>query len=105
MPTTQEWQELLDEEPTNELIRFSLAKSLFDEKKFSEALKHFEYLVTHQDDFALAWSFLARCHLEAGDEVKAREAAEKGLALALSQKHEVPEMEARAVLDELDSEF
>jgi predicted Zn-dependent protease len=105
MPTTQEWKELFDEEPDNELLRFSLAKSYFDDKNFADSLEHFEYLVTHQEDFALAWSFLARCHLELGDEGKAREAAEKGLELALKQKHEVPEMEARAVLDELDSEF
>jgi predicted Zn-dependent protease len=105
MPTIAEWQGLLDEEPDNELIRFSLARQLLEEKRFAEAVPHFERLVKDQPDYALAWAFLARARLQAGDREGARAACEQGLPHALAQRHETPEDEIRAVLDELDSEF
>ena len=100
-----EWLEIYHEDPTNELVCFSAAKALIDEKRSREAMPLLEQVVKLTPDFALAFGMLGRVYLLVGDREKARVAAEKGLELSLAQKHEVPEMEARAVLDELDLEF
>lgn len=103
--SSQRWRDLLNEEPDNELVRFSLAKALIEEKRFGDALEHLSEIIKVQPDFALAFGMLGRCYLAVGKKDQARQMAEQGLALSLEQKHEVPEMEARAVLEELDSEF
>ncbi len=103
--SSDRWLPLLEEDPDNELVRISLAKDLVEEGRFAQARPHFERLVADQPDFALAWAYLARCCLQMGDREAARAACDRGLPLALAQKHEVPETEIRAVLDEMDSEF
>ncbi len=103
--SSEKWKHLLFEDPENELVRFSLAKALMDEKKWNEAKVEFEELVKIKKDYALAWAFLARCRLESGDRSGAKTAAEIGLPIARAQKHEVPTDEILAVLEELDSEF
>jgi len=103
--SSEKWRLLLDDEPGNELLRFTYAKALMDEGNFLEAATQFERLVFDQPDYALGWAFLARCRLNAGDKEGARKAAESGLPIALAQKHEVPELEILSVLDEINSEF
>lgn len=105
MRSSKDWQALLEDEPDNELILFSLGKAYLDEKNFPQAEKAFQSLTDKFPDYALAWSYLARCKLQNGDREGARAACEKGLPVARAQKHETPEMEIQAVLDELDSEF
>jgi predicted Zn-dependent protease len=103
--SSDKWKNLLTDDPENELVRFSLAKALMDEKKWKEAGREFESLVHLKKDYALAWAFLARCRLESGDRDGARTAAEMGLPIARAQKHEIPTDELLAVLEELESEF
>ncbi len=103
--TIDEWKLLLDEDPSNELVRFSYAKCLLDEKRWAEASTQFQTLVDEQPDYALAWAFLARSLYEQNRHEEARHACEKGLPHARAQKHQVPEDEILAVLDGLDSEF
>ncbi len=102
---SSEWKTLLDDEPDNELLRFSFAKALMDERAWLEAARHFRTLVEQTPDYVIAWAFLARCLLEAGDREGARAAAETGMPLALKFNHEVPIEELEAVLEELNSEF
>ena len=105
MPTVADWKAILEDEPDNELVRFTYAKALIDESRFQEAEPEFARLVRENPDYALAWAFLARCRLQIGDRDGARQACERGLPVTRAQKHEVPEAEMLAVLDELDSEF
>jgi len=105
MSSADEWLSVYQDDPSNELVCFTAAKALCDEKRLGEALPLLENVVKMQQDFALAYGMLGRVYLNLGRRDDARVAAEKGLELSLAQKHEVPEMEARAVLDELDSEF
>jgi predicted Zn-dependent protease len=100
-----EWKTLLDEEPDNELVRFSYAKALMDEKSWPLAIREFERLVAADADYAIAWAFLARCALNAGERDKARAAAERGMPAARKLGHDVPIEELESVLEELDSEF
>ena len=103
--TADEWRDILADDPGNELVRFSMAKELTAEKRWTEAASEFAELVARKPDFALAWSFLARARLAAGDRDGARRACAEGMPVALKQRHEVPTDELQAVLDELDSEF
>lgn len=102
---SEDWQALLTDEPDNELVRFSLAKALMDEKEWLRAIPEFERLVADNPDYAIAWAFLARCALNAGDRAKARAACEKGWGPARRLNHEVPIEELEAVERELDAEF
>ncbi len=103
--TSAEWREHLKEDPSNELVHFSFAKALMDEKKWSEAAHEFEILTENNLDYAIAWAFLARCHLRAGNREAAREACQKGLPAARKLNHEIPIEEIESVLEELDSDF
>jgi predicted Zn-dependent protease len=102
---SDDWKALLEDEPANELLRFSLAKALLDERRWSEAVPHFRILIEDKPDYAIAWGFLARALLEAGDRDGARVACEKGLPVARAFNHDVPIEEIEAVLEELDGDF
>ena len=102
---SSEWRALLEDEPDNELLRFSFAKALLDERAFALAASEFQRLVKATPDYVIAWAFLARALLESGDREGARSAAQTGMPLALKFNHEVPIEELEAVLEELDSEF
>lgn len=102
---SSEWKALLEDEPDNELLRFSFAKALMDERSFVSAAAEFRKLIDQTPDYVIAWAFLARSLLESGDKDGARAAATTGLPLALKFNHEVPIEEIEAVLEELDSEF
>ena len=103
--SSDKWRRLLTDDPSNELVRFSLAKALLDEGRNGEAVGHFDILVKEKPDYALAWAFLARARLMTGDKDGARRACEQGLPVARAQKHEVPTDEILAVLEELESDF
>ncbi len=102
---SSDWRELLAGDPNNELVLFSLAKALFDEKSYAEARDGFLKLTQSYPEYALAWAYLARAEMAVGNREGAREACERGMPIALKQKHETPQMEIQAVLDDLDSEF
>lgn len=102
---SSEWKALLDDEPDNELLRFSFAKALMDERSFALAAGEFRKLIDENREYVIAWAFLARSLLESGDKDGARAAASTGMPLALKFNHEVPIEELEAVLEELDSEF
>jgi len=105
MSDSQKWKLLLEEDDTNELVVFSLAKALLDEKEFAEAERFLEKLTVLEPEHALGWAMLARCRLQLGKREAARAAVEAGMPIALRQRHETPELELRSVLDELDGEF
>ncbi|MBS1984841.1 MAG: hypothetical protein JST16_11790 [Bdellovibrionales bacterium] len=102
---SDEWKLLLADEPDNELVRFSFAKALMDEKSWLPAAEQFEILVAQNPDYAIAWAFLARCLLNAGERERARDACDLGMPAAKRLNHEVPIEEIESVLEELDSEF
>ena len=102
---SEEWKVLLDDEPDNELVHFSYAKALMDERQWLPAATEFQKLLELDPEYIIAWAFQARCYLEAGEHDKARYAAEKGLPLARAFNHEVPIEEIESILEELDSEF
>jgi predicted Zn-dependent protease len=105
MSDSDRWWPLLEEDPDNELIRFSYAKALYDEKKWALAVPHFTKLVEADPEYALAWAFLARAAFEAGDRERARKACQDGYPIAKKQCHEIPLDEIESVLRDLESDF
>ena len=102
---SQEWKVLLDDEPDNDLLHFSYAKALMDERVWGPAAIEFQKLVEQKPDYVIAWAFLARSLLEGGDLEGARKAVDTGMPLARAFNHDVPIEELESVLEELDSDF
>jgi predicted Zn-dependent protease len=105
MAESDKWKVLLEEDPNDELLLFTYAKALYDEKKWSSAALVFQKLVTQKPDYALAWAFLARALLESGDRAGAEQACQAGLPVARKQCHEIPLEAIESVLEDLKSDF
>lgn len=99
------WKELLVDDPENELVHFSYAKALMDEKQWKEAASEFSILTKNNSEYAIAWAFLARCLLRSGDKLGAKSACDLGMPAARKLNHEIPIEELEAVMEELESEF
>ncbi len=105
MSDSNKWKAILETDPDDELLLFTYAKALYDEKSWAEAALIFRKLVTQKNDYALAWAFLARSLFESGDRKAAEEACQAGLPVARKQCHEIPLDEIESVLSDLKSEF
>ena len=106
MDSISRYQTLLDDQPENELLHFSLAKALFDARRVPEAALHFRRALEVKPDWMVVAILLAQCALKMGDKTLARQYYEYALPLAIGQKHEGPELEIRealAVLEEMDA--
>jgi len=97
------YEALVAAQPDNELLRFSLAKALYDAGRPDEAAEHFRAALALRADWMLVAMFLAKIALNGGDRAKAREYYTYALPLAIEQKHGDPEAEIRAALEELNT--
>lgn len=84
------YQQLLAENPNNELARFSLGKALFDRGHYAEAREHFAAAVALKPDWMAAQILLGRCALHLGDKAAARPILERARDLARQQGHVGP---------------
>lgn len=92
------FQSKVDTDPTNPLLRFSLGQALFTEERFADARPHLLFCCEHRADWMLPRILLGKALLRDGDSAAARVWLEDALALAVSQHHEGPEAEVRALL-------
>lgn len=88
--------------PGNELVRFSLAKALFDRGAFAEAIPHFEKALEKRADWMVVTILLGRSQLAMGDKAAARANFERARQLAIEQHHEGPLAELDQLLSELN---
>jgi Flp pilus assembly protein TadD len=103
--TLSRYQILLDGQPANELLHFSVGRSLFKAGRFPEAEIHLLRALTLKPKWMVAAMLLAQCASKRNDLVRARHFYELALPLAVSEKHEGPEQEIRealAVLREME---
>ena len=84
------------------MVRFSLAKALFDRGDFAEAIPHFRAALEKRADWMVVTILLGRCQLALGDKVAARESFERARQLAIEQHHEGPLAELDQLLSELN---
>ncbi len=96
-----QFQGLVDQQPDNELFRFSLAQALAAEGRVAESLPHYEYCVRKKPDWMMARILLGKALLQLERRADAKPLLEAALALAIEQHHEDPERELRGLLADL----
>ena len=98
------YQALIEAQPDNELLQFSLGKALFDAERFGEAETHLRLALEKKADWMVAAMLLAQCAVRRDDLPLAKQYYEYALPLAISQRHEGPEAEIRQSLSVLNGE-
>ena len=85
-------------QPSNALFRFSLAQALAAEGRTAEAVPHYAHCVASRADWMMPRILLGKILLQLGRGAEARPLLEEALHLAITQQHEDPERELRALL-------
>ena len=93
---------MVAEDDTNELAVFSLGQALFEAGDFAAAEPWFARAAHLQDDLMMAWLRRAECLVRLGRADEARPCAERGLHLAVAQKHDGPLADAEELLEEIE---
>lgn len=86
------------EQPDNPLFRFSLGQALYQENRPAEAVEHLRLAAASRADWMTPRILLGKALAAGGETAAARETLEEALNLAVSQGHEDPEAELRALL-------
>ncbi len=89
---------LVQSDPANPLFRFSLGQSLLQEGNAQGASVHLEKAVIAKADWMMPKILLGKCYLALGQKERARIVLQEALHCAVSQGHEDPEAELRALL-------
>ena len=95
------WQKLVEQQPNNELARFSLGKAFFDLGQFAVAKEQFQIALTRKPDWMVSQILIGKCEQALGDKAAAKAAFERALQLAIAQHHEGPQAELEELLREL----
>lgn len=98
---SQQFAALVAAQPANELFRFSLAQSLLAEGRPSDAVEHLQLCAGQKADWMMPRILLGQTLLGLGRRAEARPWLEQALQLAITQEHDDPARELRAVLAEL----
>jgi len=92
---------LVEQQPENELFRFSLAQALLAENRPEDAIVHLQFCASKKADWMMPRILLGKALLGLGRRPEARTSLEAALTLAVAQDHEDPERELRALLAEI----
>ncbi len=95
------WQKLVEQQPNNELARFSLGKAWFDLGECAAAKEQFQIALAKKPDWMVAQILIGKCELSLGNNAAAKSAFERALELAIAQHHEGPQAEMEVLLAEL----
>ncbi len=91
----------LSASPENDLFRFSLAQSLFENGEFDEAITLFLECLEKKPDWMLAALFLGKAFIEKENFQEAARFLNLTIKTGLSQNHEGPVDEARQLLSSI----
>ena len=89
---------MFERAPDNELFRFSLAQALLAEDRGADALEHLEACARKKSDWMMPRIMLGKTLLALGRRTDAKPWLEDALQLAVSQDHQDPEAELKALL-------
>ena len=73
---------LLEKDPNNAMILFSLGTELFKEGRYEEARGLLARAVENKPDYSVAYRMLGRAHYELAENAEARRVFEKGREVA-----------------------
>jgi thioredoxin-like negative regulator of GroEL len=92
------FQTLVDQNPENEMFRFSLGQALVQEERPGDAIPHLQVCVDRKPDWMMPRILLGKSLLAVNRRSEARPVLVAALELAVQQNHETPEEELRALL-------
>ena len=78
----QMFRELLERDPDNPMILYSLGSELFKEGEYAEARDHLRRAVENKPDYSVAYRTLGRAHFELGENAEARRVFADGREVA-----------------------
>ncbi len=73
---------LLERDPENPMVLYSLGSELFKEERYEEARDHLRKAVENKPDYSVAYRTLGRSLFELGDDEEALRIFEKGRGIA-----------------------
>ncbi len=76
------FHKLLERDPENPMILYSLGSELFKEKKYSEAREYLARAVRNKPDYSVAYRTLGRTLYELGEDAEARRVFDEGREVA-----------------------
>ena len=76
------FRKLLEKDPDNPMILFSLGNELFKEGRYPEAREHLAKAVENKPDYSVAYRMLGRAHYELHDNAEARRVFTMGKEVA-----------------------
>jgi predicted Zn-dependent protease len=76
------FRRLLEKDPNNSMILFSLGTELFKEGRYEEAREPLARAVENKPDYSVAYRMLGRAHYELHEDAEARRVFERGREVA-----------------------
>ena len=76
------FRKLLERDPRNPMVLYSLGNELFKEGRHAEARDHLQRAIEHKRDYSVAYRVLGRAHFELGEDAEARDVFERGRRVA-----------------------
>ncbi len=76
------FRKLLDRDPDNPMILYSLGNELFKEKNYAEAKVYLSRAVQNKPDYSVAYRMLGRTLYELGEDIEALRVFTKGREVA-----------------------
>jgi predicted Zn-dependent protease len=76
------FRKLLQRDPTNPMVLYSLGNELFKEGRYVEARDHLQRVVANKPNYSVAYRMLGRAHYELHENDEARNVFLKGQVVA-----------------------
>ena len=76
------FRKLLEKDPENPMILFSLGNELFKEGEYGEARTHLRRAIAYKPDYSVAYRTLGRAHYELREDAEARRVFTEGREVA-----------------------
>ncbi|MDQ3925639.1 MAG: tetratricopeptide repeat protein [Actinomycetota bacterium] len=81
-PRTEMFRKLLEREPNNPMVLYSLGNELFKEQKYQEAREYLNRAVQSKPDYSVAYRTLGRTLYELHEDAEARRVFTEGREIA-----------------------
>ena len=98
----QKFKELLEKNPSNPLVYYSLANEYFKLGRYQETIETIDAYLRLKDDEGAAYRILGHCYTELGMPDRAKDAYEKGVRAASRHGHPDMAEEFRDHIESLD---
>jgi predicted Zn-dependent protease len=81
-PRSDMFRKLLEKDPGNPMVLYSVGNELFKEGRYGEARDHLRRAVENKPDYSVAYRMLGRAHYELREDNEARSVFLKGKEVA-----------------------